>query len=288
MFNDSQARSIRMNGRESGRELPPKSLRRGVATRRLALLLVAPAILAWPVLASSPAAAIEFDEADIFFELNATDRDVGVHVSLDAESWKELRIDGPGAKRIAEVSPRGNLGKVGLTELFFEGEEPSLVEVPFWRFLQMVPAGTYTFLGTTVGGQPLRSTDRLTTDIPCPVPVVSPQADEEVPVEALVIKWRAAPGVYNPDTRRCDAARDVGLVGYQVIVDVENDERGINRQLVVELPPKATQLSVTSGFLRAAAELSGTEFSLEILAIEDSGNKTITERNFDVSAANGS
>jgi hypothetical protein len=42
------------------------------------------------------AGAVEpFDEADIFFELNATAGDVGVHVSLDAERWKSLQITDP-------------------------------------------------------------------------------------------------------------------------------------------------------------------------------------------------
>jgi hypothetical protein len=276
-----------MNCRESRRQLLPNSLMRPMTFRRLALPLLTPVILAWPVLSSSPAEAIPFSEADIFFELNATARDLGVHVSLDAESWKELRIEGPGAKRIAEVIPRGNLGKIGLTELFFEGEEPSLADVPFSSFLQKVPAGTYTFLGTTVENQPLRSTDRLTTDIPCPVPVVSPREDEAVPVDAVVVGWRAAPGVFNPDTRRCNTRREVGLVGYQVIVEIVNEDRDINRQLIVDLPADARQLSVTPGFIRGAQNLPGTEFKLEVLAIEDSGNKTITERNFRVSAGTG-
>ena len=62
---------------------------------RRTLPLVLPAILAGPVPSSGAAEAIEFTEADIFYELDATAGDVGVHVSLDAESWRELRIEGP-------------------------------------------------------------------------------------------------------------------------------------------------------------------------------------------------
>src|SRR5687767_5786963 len=98
---------------------------------RGALPLALSAALAWSVLPGGAAEAIEFDEADIFYELNATDGDVGVHVSLDAESWRELRIESPRGQEIIEVEPQGSLQRIGLTELFFEGEEPSLEEVPF-------------------------------------------------------------------------------------------------------------------------------------------------------------
>ena len=238
-------------------------------------LILLPALFG---LASSPAQAIPFPEADIFFEFNSTPRDLGVHVSLDAESWKQLRIQAPNGQAIIDVSPRGNLGRVGLTELFFEGEEPSLVEVPFREFLKKVPAGTYTFLGTTTENQPLRSTDRLTTDIPCPVPILTPREGEEVPANDLIVRWRANPGVYNPDTQRCDATKEVELVGYQVIVEITNEARGINRHLIADLPASSRQLSITPGFIRDDAQLQGTEFLIEVLAIADSGNKTMTAR----------
>ena len=236
------------------------------------------------LLAGSPAAAIEFDEADIFFELNATDRDLGVHVALDAEGWKELRINRPDGNRMIEVEPRGNLARIGLTELFFEGEEPSLVQVPAREFFRRVPPGTYTFLGTTTGNQPLRSTDRLTTELPCPVTVLSPPEDDPVDIGEVVVRW-APPGIYNADTQRCDRSRNVGLVGYQVIVEMANEARDFERDLVVDFSPDARRLFVPRGFLLQGARLPGTEFKVEIIAIEDTGNATIVEQDFEVSTA---
>lgn len=254
---------------------------RGFGRRQLSAMIVPAALLApAPV---NPAVALEFSASDIFFELNATDRDIGVHVALDADAWKELRINRPDGNRLIEVDPRGNLARIGLTELFFEGEEPSLVEVPFRRFLSRIPAGTYTFLGTTADNQPLRSTDRLTTDIPCPVTIVAPPTDDDVEIGELVIRWQPAPGVYDPDRQRCDRARDVGLVGYQLVVELVNDARDLERDLVVDLPPDATQFPVPRRFLEPGVRLPGTELKLEILAIEDSGNKTIVEQAFEVS-----
>lgn len=71
------------------------------ARYRVALPLAAAAILAWP----SPSAgatgpAIPFPIADIFFEFNAVPNDLGVHIFLDAKSWRgrsASRVPAPAA-----------------------------------------------------------------------------------------------------------------------------------------------------------------------------------------------
>ena len=252
------------------------------ALRRRTLPLVPLAVLAWPVPPSGAAEALEFDEADIFYELNATDGDVGVHVALDAESWRDLRIMDPAGRTIAKVQPEGNLKELGLTELFLEGEEPSLAEVPFARIRSLFPEGDYVFLARTTDGQELRSTDPLTAELPCPVTLVSPAEEQAVPPEGVVVRWRPAPGVFDPDARKCDTGREVGLVGYQVIVLLENEEAGLRREFVVDLPPGATEVPVPVEFVTEGARMEGTEFTLEVLAVEDSGNRTITAQGFQV------
>jgi hypothetical protein len=244
--------------------------------RRLAWTLAVPMILAWPVLSAGDARALQFSEARIFFELNATDRDVGVHVALDAQSWSQVSVTGPNG-RIIQIVPQGNLANIGLTELLFEGEEPSLDEVPFAQFLILVPAGNYIFNGMTTGGQVLRSSDKLTTAIPCPVEIVSPPEDEEAEADPLVISWEPAPGTFNPDTGNCDTGKNVNLVGYQVAVGVEKAPGGLHRSFEADVPPGVTSLTVSPEFLEG-----GSEYKVEVLAIEASGNKTITEREFDI------
>jgi hypothetical protein len=252
-------------------------------TSRGALPLALAAALAWPVPSAGATEAIEFAAADIFYELNATDGDVGVHVALDAESWRGLEIKDPRGKEVGEVEPKGALRRIGLTELFFEGEEPPLAEVPFARFRRLFPEGQYVFTGRTTGGKLLRSTDPLTAELPCPVAVVAPPEEgPPVAADAVVVDWEPAPGVYDPDAGRCDTGRDVGLVGYQVIVVLENEERGLLRELLVDVPPEVTALPIPREFVEAGAGLEGTEFTLEVLAIEDSGNRTITEQGFEV------
>jgi hypothetical protein len=247
----------------------PHCPRPGPTDRHLSVpALLATAAVAWTLVPASPGAAAQFSEADIFFELNATDRDVGVHVALDAQSWRQVGIDGPNGRTI-DITPRGSLAVVGLTELFFEGEEPSLDEVPFSQFLLLVPQGIYVFTGVTTGGQVLRSSDKLTTALPCPVALDEPEADDQ----GLVIVWQPAPGTFNPDTENCDSQRPVQLVAYELVVEVVDRQGGLARVLSMDLPPDATRARVPAEFLEGAQALK-----VELLAIESSGNRTITER----------
>jgi hypothetical protein len=65
---------------------------------RGALPLALSAALAWSVLPGGAAEAIEFEQADIFYELNATAGDVGVQVDLPPASG------GVGSERHAAAS----------------------------------------------------------------------------------------------------------------------------------------------------------------------------------------
>jgi hypothetical protein len=249
--------------------------------------VAAAAALAWPTPSHGQVEPpAPFSIADIFFEFNATANDLGAHVFLDAESWKEVRIEGPGARRMMTVSPQGGFRRIGLSELFFEGDEPSLDEVPFEEFIRRVPLGRYVFTGVTTEDEQLRSTDVLNDTIPCAVDITSPAEDAEVAFNRLVVRWRPAPGVYDPEEGVCEIEDDeeIDLVAYQVIVAAINEETGEKRELLATLPADATAFPVPAVMLREAAATPGTEFQIEVLAIEASGNKTITERGFDVVA----
>lgn len=244
------------------------------------LMLIAALVATVPD--GSVRAVERYDETDIFFELNATAGDVGVHVSLDAERWKLLLITDPRGRDILKMEPQGSAAGIGLTELFFEGEEPSLKRVPFRRLLKLFPPGRYKFEGTTREGETLRSKDRLSAELPCPVRVVTPSPTVPTAADAVVISWETVPGVYNPDTAVCNFALDVGLVGFQVIAEAVNESAETTRSYVVDLPRDATSARVPTEFLLPGVAVPGTEFRLEVIAIEDTGNKTITEGTFHV------
>ncbi len=43
---------------------------------------------------------IPLDEAELFFELNNTDGDLGIHAVIDADDWRTLSIEGPGDRTL--------------------------------------------------------------------------------------------------------------------------------------------------------------------------------------------
>ena len=75
---------------------------------------------------------IPFAEHEIFFELNNTDGDLGIHALIDGEGWRRLSIEDPNERKMLNVRVKGRLRRQGLTEIFFESAEP--------RFSELTPA----------------------------------------------------------------------------------------------------------------------------------------------------
>jgi hypothetical protein len=194
---------------------------------------------------------IPFDEARIFFEFNSTDNDLGVQVLLDGDAWNRLGILDPRGERILEITAEGRLGELGLTELFFESDEPSPEEV-----LALFRAGNYEFEGETVEGDELEGEARLSHKLPPAPIIVTPSfPGQELDRTNTVIEWQAIPGI----------------AGFEVIV--ENEDAGA--EMTVPLPATTTRLHVPEEFLDP-----GTGYKVEVLAIAENGNKTIAEREF--------
>ena len=58
---------------------------------------------------------IPYDEAEVFFELNNTDGDLGIHALIDGDAWKRLVIEDTRGRKILNVRVKGRLRKQGLT-----------------------------------------------------------------------------------------------------------------------------------------------------------------------------
>ncbi len=87
----------------------------------LPLLLIAVVVMASAVAAprlSAKSDVIEFDDVEFFIEVNSTDEDAGVQLSLDGEQWKSLKIFDPDGQQILNVKAKGSLNIQGLTEFF--------------------------------------------------------------------------------------------------------------------------------------------------------------------------
>jgi hypothetical protein len=212
---------------------------------------------------------IAFEDSRIKIEFNSTAEDVGIQVFLDGEAWKKVRILSPDGK-IFQVNGKGTLKGLGLTELFFESEEPTLDDLPLNDFLALFPEGEYQFQGITVDGGSQVGTATLTHNIPCGPIIVAPADGDTVDPSNTKIEWESVTNKVNLSTGQCGGEASE-IVGYQVIVERENPLRTFS----VDLPSSATDVTVPPEFLE-----SGTEYKLEVLAIEVSGNQTISESFF--------
>ena len=214
--------------------------------------------------------AIPFSKTRIIIEVNATEGDAGIQISVDAAGWKRLEVFAPnGNGPILDVHGGGSVGIQGVTELFVESAEPSFDIVPLDVFLGRFPAGNYDFVGRTVDGQTLTGRATLTHAIPAGPLIVSPQEGEVVeldPKMPVAIEWEEVTTPF-PGT-----ASAVKIVGYQVIVE---RVKPTLRVFSVDLPATATKVTVPPAFLEPK-----TVYKAEVLAIEARGNQTISERGF--------
>jgi hypothetical protein len=205
----------------------------------------------------SPTWAAKFPIARIYIEYNSSANDLGFHVSLDAEDWNSLKIVNPAGTTIFEVQGKGPYQELGMTELFFEGAEPSLDEFPLDDLLALFPEGKYQFIGVTVGGTRLSSQVTLSHAVPD-----GPAVSSEVNGDTIIIRW-------DPVTSPPEGfpQRRIQIVGFQIIVD----------PFQVTLPASSSQVTLPREFVQS---LAPGVHDFEVLAIDVSGNQTITEGTF--------
>ncbi|MFN0057869.1 MAG: hypothetical protein ACKVX7_05365 [Planctomycetota bacterium] len=213
---------------------------------------------------------ILYSKARIYIEYNDSAEDVGVQVLLDGEPWRALQAFRPDGKRILNLSTQRGLRLQGLTEFFFESSEPSLADVPLSVFLSRFPAGVYEFEGETVSGEEIEGEATFSHVIPTGPEIISPISIGDEPAvvdpENLVIEWE-------PVTTTIFGSPDnLQIVRYQVIVEQVDPPRHFQ----IDLPASTTSVTVPPEFLTQP----GTLHKFEILAVDASGNQTITEGEF--------
>ncbi len=232
------------------------------------------AIAAAAITATGGAVAqVEFTKSDIYFELNATDGDAGLHGILDGDAWQSARIKGPGgAFDVIRAFSNMDSPEFGMTELFFESNEPPLDERSFRELTALFPPGTYDFVGVTTGNQSLNGSDVLSTAMPCPPKVrVSRQADGDV-----VIAWRRLKGVYDPDSGVCDKTVSVPAASIQAYFIIEDPATGASRNFSADLPPTASSIEVPDEFL-SGVDFSTVDSKAEVIIVAPDGNRTAIE-----------
>ena len=213
--------------------------------------------------------AIPLKEAKLNIEHNATAEDTGFQGFIDSEGWERLEVAGPNGK-ILTFEGHGKLAGLGLTELFFETVEPENAQKPIQDVLAVLPEGEYTFEGLSVEGRQTRGTALLTHNIPAGPVLVAPVEGATVDANNLVMRWQ-------PVTRTI-TGEPVTIVSYQLII--EKDEAPHphmigRRGLSIYLPASVTSMTVPNEFLEP-----GTHYLWEVLAIEESGNQTLSSSEF--------
>tara|TARA_Y100001936_G_scaffold253704_1_gene320237 strand:- start:2050 stop:2412 length:363 start_codon:yes stop_codon:yes gene_type:complete len=111
----------------------------------------------------------------------------------------------------------------------------------------------------------------LTHAIPAMPEITTPTEGQTVPGPTVLITWKpVTQSIYG---------MPVNIVGYQVIVESESEEpvhSFFRNEFNVFLPASQTTITVPAEFIK-----EGTEYEIEVLAIEESGNQTIGIREFE-------
>ncbi len=216
---------------------------------------------------------IPLKDAKLNIEHNATANDTGFQGFVDSEGWGVLEVTGPEG-RVLRFRGQGELAKLGLTELFFETVEPANADVPIQEMLDKLPAGNYKMSGPTmengVTSGRTAGTAWLTHVIPAGPELLTPTEGATVPTTGLVASWGAVTETITGD--------DVNIIAYQLIIEKDQPPHPhmIGKiGLSMYLPPTVTSMTIPDGFLEA-----GTPYLWEVLAIEESGNQTLSSGEF--------
>jgi len=232
------------------------------------------ALLLWAASIPTVRGAQQFEVAEIFFELNDTDGDIGIQALIDGEPWTDLEIDGPGDSTLLNIVSRGRLARQAMTELFFESAEPDFEEERPSDFFRRFPEGRYHIDARAQEGGRIQSSAVLShvlaarpSNIRLNNVAAARSCDDPPPMVAppVMIDW-------DPVTQSHSSLGKTGPVTisrYQLFVERE----GVNFSL--DLPPSVTQFEVPRG----VTDL-GKDFKFEIIARTATGNNTAVESCF--------
>ncbi len=254
-----------------------------MTTRRhyqLATLLILPLAL-WGATATLSAGqrqrprTMPLSQAELFFELNDTDGDLGIHAAIDGGTWTSLEVEGPDGRKLLSVVSKSRLRMQGLTQLAFESAEPPFEELDPADFFGRFPEGVYEIEALAQGGGELEGAANLSHVLAAApdnitlsgVPAVeSCDADPLPEVSApVVIRW-------DPVTQ---SHPEIGKTGPVVISRYQLFVEGAGRKLGVDLPPSVTGFEVPASVTDGA-----DQFKFEIIARTSTGNNTAIESCF--------
>ncbi len=216
----------------------------------------------------------DFETARLYIEHNATDADTGVHAVLGGEAWKVMCVSYPDGSPMLVADPLGDFDTLAVSDLLFESREPENSEVPISDIQSWFPEGMYRVAAVSYDGVAMVGEAWFTHAIPAAPAITSPQLAEDaetagdsvVARDEVVVAWE-------PVTETIDGG-PVVMTGYEVIVTDEEyeDPHGNSKpEYDVHVGADVTALSVPAEFLRP-----NRIYEVEVLALEESGNQTIS------------
>ncbi|MET0069071.1 MAG: hypothetical protein ABW096_03470 [Candidatus Thiodiazotropha sp.] len=246
---------------------------------KLPLCIVAAGMLVSPSIVTAEV-DIPFDEAELFFELNDTDGDLGIHGKVDGDEWKRLEIEDPYERRMMYIRAIGRLKRQGITELFFESAEPTFDELDPEKFFKRFPEGIYEIEGITLDGEERENEVFLSHVIPsAPANVTvnglaaAEDCDaEELPVVSppVTIAWGAVTGSHAELGK--PGAVDVRY--YEVVVEIDDTDY----KSTSIIPGDLTEWTIGDADFFGLSEEG--EYKFEILVRAETGNKSAMESCF--------
>lgn len=253
----------------------------------VSVMAVAAALTASPMAYANDDEEEPFDEAHLFFELNDTDGDLGIHGKIDGDEWKYLEIEDPYDRRMLRVGVNGRLRRQGLTELFFESAEPTFDELDPEKFFRRFPEGEYDIEGVTLDYEERESEVYLSHVIPAAPDGITingedaaEDCDAELPVidpgGGVVISWepvtQSHAAKHGDDGLGEDGVIEVRY--YEVVVEIDETDF----KSVAILPPEVTDWTVPESFFGLSEE---GEYKFEILVrtnvYDDEGEAVLVE-----------
>jgi hypothetical protein len=218
---------------------------------------------------------VRFAEAELFFELNDTDGDLGIHASIDGGPWTSLRIEAPGERTLLDLLSRGRLRSQGLTQLFLESAEPPFDELTPEGFFRRFPEGRYQIEGSLQDGRTIAKVASLSHVL------AAPPQNVTISGEPTAENCDAAnlPVVFAPVTIDWDpVTHSHPEIGRSGPVKVSRYELFVEREgvkLSLDLPSSVTEFEIPDGVTKL-----GDEFKFEIIVRTTTGNNTAIESCF--------
>jgi hypothetical protein len=212
-------------------------------------------------------------DTKLYIEHNATDEDTGVHGLLGHDGLSEVCLRMPDGTKMMLVDPGETFGDLGIADFFFESREPPADEYSIAELQADFPEGEYRYSGIHPAGTAWVATAQFTHDIPAAPVITEPELAEEEDAGDVTLQTTGLVVHWDPVTETLDGAA-LTVPGYEVIVtQVEHDDpHGRSRPVYdVHVPADRTELDVVDGFLEP-----DTVYELEVLALEESGNQTIS------------